>query len=186
MCSCECFWCIISTVIAFAALFLSICGYNDASDRFKISALSKYNERYATDPSIRKVIEWYIENEKSYIKMITDNGGINNIIAMRKSDQNLYDIASPKIALWKRESHNMNIPYPSIYQFELFGRFLEEIGLAVKCNYITAAQAGNFFSYYAPFIMFDLEDYKNSCWDNLAEFINTEKDIICKFFENNK
>lgn len=114
-----------TAAVAWIALIYTMIEYHSHKEREQATTLAKYNERYATDPNIQKVVNyllWKIDNEQFATTPINtlDYGG--------SSEEDIK---------------------PTKNQIELFMRFFEELEVSIEAGRLDRDVANNLFAYYA-------------------------------------
>ena len=135
------------------AVFYAIVQYWSYNKDEKIRTLNEFNQRYATDKSIEKVVRWMLRTA-------------------------LYD-ENGKIVGKDPEKNDGNIP--EVFDKELFMRFYEELNFLIDKHLLNEEDTLHFFAYYAlvfdEYASFreDITDYDSDQWTNFHSFINRIK-----------
>ena len=118
---------LITAVATFIGVCYAVCQYCAYKEQEKTVILSKYNERYATDPDIQKVVNYLLWKENP--QYIDDE--------KKKIDKTLYG------------GECEDDIKPTRNQVEMFMRFFEELQVSIDAGRLDGYMAKNLFAYYA-------------------------------------
>jgi hypothetical protein len=145
----------LSGITAAIGVFYAILQYRSYQDSRKTELLCTYNQRYAADKSIEKVIKWILKTAK-----LDENGKI----------------------VGKDPNTVLGVEIPDIYDKEMFMRFFEELNVQINKGLLQKEDTLRLFAAYA--LIFDeyssfredITDYDDrTVWSNYHDFIEKNK-----------